>query len=509
MRRVNTGWTTAKKTRTGDDRPGRASAIEIGLEEARLRAEDRELIDRLKELPMGYWDFREDDTKAFTHGIHNYPAMMVCPISRNIIKLMQDIRPVEALFDPFAGSGTVLVEGMLGGVQTVSGNDSNPLARLLTKAKTTRIEQARLTAQSTALLGRIHAQRERLACALASADAYITDTLQLDLAEKRGWGDEASKHLQAFCEKYAPGVDVPSFKNIGYWFRPRVILELAVIRAEIKGMQDPDVRDYAYTAFSETIRLVSNKRNGEFKMFRMPAEKVQCFRPDVFGEFERILLRNNEKMGDFCKALEARHANPEVRVYGNDARALSDIPDGAYDLIITSPPYGDSRTTVAYGEYSRLSLQWIDQFGMTDKEILGVDKSLMGGKKCRNGFALPIHSPTLRAALTRIMDADAERAGDVYSFYTDLDAAIQSIAKKTKPGGYQFWVVGNRTVKNELLRTDRIMAELAAQYGMTAICTIGRNIPNKVMPSRNSPTNITGATIATMTKEHIVVFRKE
>lgn len=31
-----------------------------------------------------------------------------------------------------------------------------------------------------------------------------------------------------------------------------------------------------------------------------------------------------------------------------------------FDLMITSPPYGDSRTTVAYGQFSRLSLQWLD-----------------------------------------------------------------------------------------------------------------------------------------------------
>ena len=79
----------------------------------------------------------------------------------------------------------------------------------------------------------------------------------------------------------------------------------------------------------------------------------------------------------------------------------------------------------------------------------------------------------------------------------------------TKAGGYQFWVVGNRTVKNELLLTDKIISELAEQYGMVSVYTIDRNIPNKVMPARNSPTNVTGATNSTMTMEHIVVLRKE
>ena len=34
-------------------------------------------------------------------------------------------------------------------------------------------------------------------------------------------------------------------------------------------------------------------------------------------------------------------------------------PIGGYRLVITSPPYGDSQTTVAYGQFSRLSSEWI------------------------------------------------------------------------------------------------------------------------------------------------------
>lgn len=29
-----------------------------------------------------------------------------------------------------------------------------------------------------------------------------------------------------------------------------------------------------------------------------------------------------------------------------------------FDIVLTSPPYGDSGTTVAYGQYSSLALEW-------------------------------------------------------------------------------------------------------------------------------------------------------
>lgn len=473
-----------------------------------ITSTDKLLIEKLKALPIDYWDFRVDDTKEYTHGLHNYPAMMVCPISRNIIRMVKELQPVHALFDPFAGSGTVLVEGMLSGIETVAGNDINPLALLLTKVKTTPIKHDLLVKETDSLLSRISSRRSELSWVLDSIDSYIIDTLGLDVSDKKGWGDEAPKYLEQFCEEKKLDIIVPDFKNLGYWFRPRVILELSIIKTEIEKIQDKDVCDFIFIALSESIRFVSNRRNGEFKMFRMPVAKVHTFNPDVFNEFKKILIRNIDKMQDFCEALGKENAHPKVSVFRNDACTLTDAPDDTYDLIITSPPYGDSRTTVAYGEYSRLSLQWINLFDLTEKEIMGVDRSLMGGKKYRNGFEFTLQSPTLRESLERIKDKDVERAGDVYSFYADLDASIKSVAAKTCSGGYQFWVVGNRTVKNELLKTDVIITELAPQYGLTPIFTVDRNIPNKVMPSQNSPTNVSGATGSTMTMEHIIILRK-
>lgn len=469
---------------------------------------DIELISKLNKLPVDYWDFREEDTKEYTHGIHNYPAMMVSPISRNIIAMMKELMPINALFDPFAGSGTVLVEGMLADIKTVAGTDINPLALFLTKAKTTLLDCDSLQNEITSLLERLKLQYNKYEAVLSEVDSYVIDKLKLDITAKDGWGTGAAEHLQAYCVANNCDIEIPNFKNMGYWFRPRVILELSIIKEEINKIKEETIRNYIFVAFSESIRLVSNRRNGEFKMFRMPVAKVLKHNPDVLVEFTKLLERNYQKMEEFVGRMKENHVFENILVKKNNACTLEDIQDEQYDLIVTSPPYGDSRTTVAYGEYSRLSLQWLDLFEMTEKEIMGVDKTLMGGKKYRNGFELSLNSTTLRTALDKIKDIDLERAGDVYSFYEDLNEVIKSVAKKTRVGGYHFWVVGNRTVKGELLQTDVIISELASEYGMETIYTIDRNIPNKVMPSLNSPSNETGVKVTTMTMEHIVILKK-
>ena len=77
-----------------------------------------------------------------------------------------------------------------------------------------------------------------------------------------------------------------------------------------------------------------------------------------------------------------------------------------------------------------------------------------------------------------------------------------------KKGGYVCYVVGNRRVKSVVLPTDEITAAFFNRHKFTHIETIIRNIPNKRMPSRNSPTNQTGVTDSTMNREYIVVMQK-
>lgn len=469
---------------------------------------DEQLIEYLKKLPADYWDFRDDDTHSYTHGIHSYPAMMVSPISKNIIDIVKQFKPIGSLFDPFAGSGTVLVEGMLAGIPIIAGNDINPLALLLSKVKTTPIDRVELQNEYIELKNRLDELYTKYDFLIHFVDDYMLKTKGLDLTSKDGWGCDAPFHLNDFYQEYAPTLKAPTFKNIGYWFRPRVIFELTLIKSAIAETCNKDIRDFFSVAMSEIIRLVSNRRNGEFKMFRMTPEKVSKFNPDTRHEFIKILERNIDKMSDFTDAYDYLSTVSNVTIFREDACKLPSVPEEAYDLIVTSPPYGDSRTTVAYGEYSRLSMQWLDIFELTEKEIMSVDRTLMGGQKYRNGFEYTVKSAVLRDILDRIKDVDLERAGDVFSFYNDLEQSIAAIASKTKKDGYQFWVVANRTVKGEVIPTDKIIEEIAQNYGLQYVHTIDRNIVNKVMPSANSPTNEAGKTVSTMTVEHIVILRK-
>jgi len=403
------------------------------------------------------WDFVGSDTKRFTHCFHSYPAMMIPQVAERL--LVTYGKKADLLFDPYCGVGTSLLEANLNGIDSV-GTDLNPLAKLVTRAKTTKVDMQVL-------------------------DLYLK---------------EFNEYLFSIrFEIDAPDVVVPSIKNIDYWFSASVQKELAFIKDFIDGISETSISDFFKVSFSETVRESSWTRNGEFKMFRMSQEQIKKFEPDVFGLMQGKLSRNRRGLKDFVEKTNSAIS----RVFDfNLVETIEGVENESVDIVVTSPPYGDSRTTVAYGQFSRLANEWLDVENATR-----LDGELMGGRICRQecsfGFEL------LDEAIGCIGDEDKKRAGEVKSFYRDYRKSIENVAKTIKKGGYACYVVGNRRVKGVSLPTDEATKFFFQYLGFQHMETVIRNIPNKRMPSKNSPTNVVGETDVTMSNEYIVVMRKE
>jgi len=426
---------------------------------------DEEIIQYLGHLPLNYWDFNGYE-KDYTHDIHGYPAMMIPPISRNLINIIKRYQPIKNLFDPFAGSGTVLLEGILAGLN-VWGIDLNPLACLIAKAKCTPINPDLLVDTRENIIENIASEIVKL------------DNGELD-------------------------IDCPKFKKIDFWFKPYVIRHLQVIKNNINRIENKDIKIFLSVAFSATVRQCSNTRNNEFKLYRLPEEKLLAFNPSVLEVFKTQLDVCVKGMNQLYSRFGC-NCNHSVTTIADDTRNCK--LDTDMDLMITSPPYGDSRTTVAYGQYSRLSLQWLDlqerDFVASEIEQSNLDKYLLGGTSNKLENNLP--SSTLEESILKISEIDEKRASEVLSFYVDLNNCLDSITKNMKVNSYQCWVVGNRTVKRVNIPTNKIISELSEQYNLITVTTVPRNIPNKRMPKENSPSNIRGQKVTTMNDENIIV----
>lgn len=410
------------------------------------------VTDTLKKRADNTWDYRNANTKEFTHCFHNYPAMMIPQVARRLLAMHGTAG--KRLLDPYCGTGTSLVEASLFGMDA-AGCDINPLARLIAKAKTTPM-------RLDALDARMEALRETLF----------------------GYGADGGP----------PSADMPPVLNREYWFSDEVSRWLAALRQEIAAEQDAAVRRFFWVAFSETARDCSYTRNGEFKLVRMAADRMAGFKPDAVSIFLTKLARNRAGLGDYME----RRRDVDVRVSGANT-ADGELPPGApFDLVITSPPYGDSSTTVAYGQFSRLSAQWI---GLPDDKV---DRLSMGGAT-KDG---ELEAGPIADALGRIRAIDDRRARQVEAFYIDLQSSIRGVASAMSDKAKVCYVVGNRRVKGVRLATDEFVARAFEREGFAHTETIVRNIPNKRMPARNSPSNVAGKTGDTMREECVVVCQR-
>ncbi|NMC57994.1 MAG: site-specific DNA-methyltransferase, partial [Candidatus Methanofastidiosa archaeon] len=248
------------------------------------------------------WDFRGSDTKYSNHSFHTYPAMMIPQIARRLIETYG--KDAKVLLDPFMGSGTAVLEATLHNNFTKAyGIDINPLAILISKVKTTPINSDILSNEYKKLI-----------------DKCVQGLNEINLSDAE--------------------IETPNFFNIDFWFKPKVIRELTIIKNNIEIIKDPKIKNFFYVVFSETVRNVSNTRNSEFKLYRMNDEKLKIHNPNVLGTFKDRAQNNIRKMESY--ETEA-NKKCQVKILSEDSRYKTSIKDKEVDLIVTSPPYVDSR----------------------------------------------------------------------------------------------------------------------------------------------------------------------
>ena len=401
------------------------------------------------------WDYSGENTKSYTHGLHTYPAMFIPQVARRLLQNYS--KKGDIICDIFCGSGTALVESRILG-RNAYGIDLNPLAAFLAKVKTTDISPSKLNKSYFQLINRIGKIKN---------------------------------------------VKKPNFFNIDFWFKEEVIIKLAKIKKAINEIEQEKVRNFFLVAFSETVRHSSNTKNGEFKLVKIPIDKLKNYNPDVINIFKNKVESNILSMNDFYNGVDK---NTWVKIICGDSSKENGIKENSIDCIITSPPYGDSRTTVAYGQFSRLSSQWMDILENPNNASV-IDNELLGGKSVKE-LKHNLKSKYLSLVLTEISNKDEKRAREVLSFYMDLERCLKQAYRILKPNKYFCVVVGNRLVKQVRIPTDFIIAELCESIGFVFEDIFVRNIPGKRMPLQNSPTNVTGQKENTMLKENIVILRK-
>lgn len=417
-----------------------------------------------------YWSFatvRND----YSHCYFRYPAMMVAEMQRHLISIVLQLQPnVRTLGDPFAGSGTILLEGMFRGLD-IHAYDINPLAILLCKSKAVLRPAKELGTAASQVIAR------------AGKDRRVKIAVQ--------------------------------FKGLRKWFSKRAAIELSALRRAIQEVDDLQVRRFLWVALGETVRQTSKSRTSTYKLHIRPKEErsrlplpIAKF-TEVVRENVKLYRRTRQKLVR-SKVLRGCRYQGKIRVGMHDARRRF---AAQFDLVVTSPPYGDNQSTVPYGQSSFLPLQWIDLKDIEPRisrncirTAYEIDNRSLGGQRQR-GILIRAEeeilraSPSLARTVRSIPKKPVDRRRKILRFASDVDASLKAVAGSAKENAYLVFTLGNRRVANRNIPLDAIVAELFLQYGVKQVLSIGRKIPSKRMATRNS-------IASTIRKEQIAIFRK-
>jgi hypothetical protein len=419
-----------------------------------------------------FWNFAHGARREDAHGYYQYPAMMVPAMQRQLMRVILELQPgVESCLDVFAGSGTVLAEAMYFGLD-VMGQDINPLAVLLCRAKAGPFRHEVLHRRAISLIARA-----------------VSDT---------GCSVEAN------------------FPGLSKWFRCQAVVELSRLRRAIRAERLQWVRRFLWVTLADTVRLTSNSRTSAFKLHIRPEIEIASL-PSPIDTFSAILTRNLERHATFVQALEGARQLDRGSYRGKVACTLRDsrLPiEGSFDLLVTSPSYGDNTSTVPYGQSSYLPLQWVDlddiDLAVTGADYLAstyeIDSRSLGGIKPRGDVMdlsteMRNRSPSLHRTIEALIQQPHDRMARVFAFARDLEACLDPVLHSMRANAYLIWTVGNRRVGGVQVPLDAILKELLEAHGAVYVTTIDRRIPNKRMATRNS-------IAATMRAEHTLIFRR-
>jgi DNA modification methylase len=422
-----------------------------------------------------YWSFEGRAERRFAHGFLQYPAMMVPQMQGELIDLLRATAPqIHHVWDPFVGAGTTLSEAMLRGLD-FTGNDINPLAVLVSKTKRGPLHVHSAIKKTAELYARI------------AADTAIN-------------------------------VNV-NFPGLNKWFSSESATTLSRIRRAIK--QEPALwaRRFFWVAMAECVRLTSNSRTSTYKLHLRPSFQLEKPREDTLNVFKRILDKNLKHLSEFKRHLDQNGFLKNGYYVGKTGVSLADTSklEGSFlkqadvDLVITSPPYGDNRTTVPYGQYSYLPLNWIDLKDIEKNIDISLMRTTNSIDSASLGGAIKNHAQKLQELsslypsfqkLMQNLEAKPEYATKkVTSFFYDFDQCIDPIVSRLRDGGFMIWTLGNRTVAKTQIPLDLIFQEMIEHRGLDVIKKLERTIPSKRTPSKNSVSE-------TMASETIVIARK-
>jgi DNA modification methylase len=315
------------------------------------RTQDALYADIDLELSWSERDLPERERTKHVHRLHPYLGKFIPQLVERLL-----VRYVPAggrVLDPFAGSGTTLVQSLESG-HDATGIDVAGFNCLLMRVKTARYNEFVLEKELRDALTRLPA---------------VTIAVQ-GVPLRHGY--------------------------IGRWFAPRAARELIAFRSIVDDYEHADVLRVVLARAARSARRTTHfdldfPREPQIEPYWCHKHRRECRPVDRAEHFiRRYTLDTLARIKQFARA---RERGREATVVHGDARELE--RDGMFDAVVTSPPYPG---LIDYHEQHRYAYELL---GLDDCRELEVGAAAAGTRKA----ALTAYSQGIVDVLTNVRQA--------------------------------------------------------------------------------------------------------
>ena len=427
---------------------------------------------------------KRKNSKYLTHGIHPYKGKFYPQLAKSLLNI-SDTPFGGKLLDPYCGSGTTLLEGMLNGYVGF-GSDFNPLAAKIARAKTSILTIPREVTDLS-----IRAFLDRLSFASI----------------------KAKNSMEQF--------DDSTHKELLNWFPETVLFQINWILSQIRLFGNDTIIDFFEVVLSSLIRDVSHQDPRDLRIRRRKEPLVDA---PVFEMFRNLLKIQHAQLQKYWaiagRQPGAQHAPSILNGDSRDEQTYKSlgIESNSIDCVVTSPPYA---TALPYIDTDRLSLLAI--MGLSTPERSQIEQDLTGSREIRKRAkseaeealfdvsAIDFLPKGVVNATRKIHSANA--SSDVgfrrenmpallWRYFNDMRQNLAQIERVTKSGAKAFYVVGDSKTKAgeqwTQIATCRHVADIGEFVGLKLSETIDIDVTTENL------NHIKNA----ITKNQVIVFTK-
>lgn len=396
-----------------------------------------------------YFANREEPSLYLSHYFHPYKGKFHPKMVR---ALLNYIYPEEngTILDNFAGSGTLLVEANLLGLDAI-GVEINPLSSLMSNVKCQIFHYN-----------------------LSDLKDYIESYIKI-LSEKIQRFSQNDNNL--FGKEASYNAILNKAKNLSLEIkntlrdRDRIIPQVLIARDVLSELSHNQFNDFLLLSLSGTISDVARRTSEEF---------IEVFRSRLNNLYLRIYLF--KKMNEILKIKPGKS-----KTYTCDTRNMRQIiQNSVIDGIITSPPYAVALDYIKNDYPQLVLLELTDSLEKLEENMMGnprvnYDRRELFKKMGAKDGNLSNYSKTGAEIVNHLISYNRQQAGlRSFKFFVDMVDALKEMHRVLNKNAKCAIIIGNNhyAVNNKYIEVpnDRVILEIAENIGFSIDRIIDRKL---------------------------------